>query len=317
MSSRPEDSTGDAPRNKASDIAGGGWIANAAPASLRPYLVLLRLDRPIGSWLLLLPCWWGLALAATGAAPPMTVLYYGLLFAVGAVVMRGAGCIVNDIYDRDFDAAVARTADRPIASGAVTVARALMLLAFMLSLGLAILAQFNAVTIAVGAASLVLVFTYPLMKRVTYWPQIFLGLAFNWGALLGWTALRGTLDWPAAALYLAGIAWTLGYDTIYAHQDKEDDALIGLKSTALLFGAGSRTWIAGFYATTLIFLGIAGARTGLAWPFYLGLALAALHLARQLRRVDLDQPRSCLAAFKSNRDFGLIVTAALLAGQAI
>ncbi len=318
MSNRPEDSR--APRNPASDIVRDAGIAAQAPAALHPYVLLLRLDRPIGTWLLLLPCWWGLALAVTGATPPVLGLpvlglWYGLLFGVGAVVMRGAGCIVNDIYDRDFDAAVARTADRPIASGAVSVRRALLVLAGLLLLGLLILAQFNPFTVGLGAASLALVFTYPLMKRVTHWPQIVLGLAFNWGALLGWTALRGGLDWPAAALYGAGIAWTLGYDTIYAHQDKEDDALLGLKSTALLFGRSSLAWIAGFYAATVALLALAGALVGLAWPFYAGLVLAALHLVRQVRRVDLDEPQSCLSAFKSNRDFGLIVTGALLAGH--
>lgn len=315
MSNWPKDNIGNAPRNTASDIAGHGWIADHAPASLRPYLVLLRLDRPIGTWLLLLPCWWGLALATTASVPPMTVLYYGILFAIGAVAMRGAGCIVNDIYDRKFDSAVARTADRPIPSGTVSVPRALIVLTGMLFLGFVVLVQFNTLTIVVGAASLVLVFTYPLMKRVTYWPQIFLGLAFNWGALVGWTSLREELSWPSVALYLAGIAWTLGYDTIYAHQDKEDDALIGLKSTALLFGPNSAPLIASFFATTIIFLGIAGVLTDLHWIFFVGLTIAALHLCRQLKRVDLDQPKSCLYAFKSNRNFGLIVTATLLAGQ--
>ena len=295
------------------DIAVGGWLDRYTPAPVRPYARLMRLDRPIGTWLLLWPCWWSLALAAPGWPDPWLMA----LFAVGALVMRGAGCTVNDIADRDIDGRVARTATRPLPSGDVSLTRALVLLGVLLAIGLAILVQLGAVAIWLGIAALPLIGFYPFMKRITWWPQAWLGLTFNWGALIGWAAVTGTVGAPPIALYAAGIAWTLGYDTIYAHQDKEDDALIGVKSTALLFGPTSRIWIAGFYAATISFLGLAATLAGLAWPFYLGLALAALHLARQLRRVNMDQPQSCLAAFKSNRDFGLIVTVALLAGRII
>ena len=300
------------PGARASDIVRGTWFERLAPPAARPYMRLARLDRPIGTWLVLLPGWWGIALAAPGTGPDVALL---ALFAVGAVVMRGAGCVVNDIADRDYDARVARTADRPLPSGAVSVARSLAFLAALLAAGLAVLVQFNAFAIAVGAASLVLVFPYPLMKRITYWPQAWLGLTFNWGALVGWAAVRGTLEAPALALYAAGFFWTLGYDTIYAHQDKADDARIGVKSTALLFGTASRHWIAAFYVAATALLAAAGWLAALAWPFYAGLALAAAHLAWQAARVRFDDPRDCLAKFRVNRDFGLIVCAAIIAGH--
>jgi len=302
----------------ASDIPRGGWIDRHVPAALRPWLRLLRLDRPIGTWLLLLPGWWGLALAVplgdADAATAARLLWWGALFGAGALTMRGAGCIVNDIADRRIDARVARTADRPIASGAISVAAALALLAVLLLAGLAILAQFDGFAVALGAASLLLVFPYPLMKRITWWPQAWLGLTFNWGALLGWAAATGDLGWPAIALYAAGFFWTLGYDTIYAHQDKEDDALVGVRSSARWLGARTRPAIALFYAIAVALLALAGILAGLGWSFWPGLALAALHLAGQTRRTDFDDPRSCLAAFRSNRDTGLIVLAAILAG---
>ena len=220
-----------ATRTDASDIPRESWLTRLLPRAAWPYARLARLDRPIGAWLLLFPCWWGIALAAPGWPDP--VLF--ALFALGAVVMRGAGCTWNDITDRDFDARVARTADRPIPSGAVSVRQAAVFLAAQLAVGLAILLCLNRAAIGLGVLSLALVFTYPLMKRVTWWPQFFLGLAFNWGALMGWAAVRGDLAAPALLLYAAGICWTLGYDTIYAHPDREDDALIGIKSKSLLF----------------------------------------------------------------------------------
>ncbi|MGB0670831.1 MAG: 4-hydroxybenzoate octaprenyltransferase [Rhodospirillales bacterium] len=294
------------------DMPKTSWL-DRLPASWLPYARLMRADRPIGTWLLLLPCWWSLSLASPGFPD----LWMALLFGVGALVMRGAGCTVNDIADRDFDARVARTALRPIASGAVSLRAAFVFLAAQLLVGLAILLQFNGLTIAVGAGSLVLVALYPFAKRVTYWPQAVLGLTFNWGALVGWTAVTGSLDLPPVLFYVAGLFWTLGYDTIYAHQDKEDDVMVGVKSTALKFGDRTPIWLAGFYVLALVLMGAGGWLAGLGWAFWAGLALGGLHLARQVITVDINDAAGCLATFKSNRDFGLIVTAAIIAGHLI
>jgi 4-hydroxybenzoate polyprenyltransferase len=272
----------------------------------------MRADRPIGTWLLLFPCWWGLALASPGL-PPASFL---LLFAIGAFVMRGAGCTYNDIVDRDFDGRVARTADRPIPSGAVTLRGAIAFLLAQLLAGLAILLAFDATTIALGVASLVLVFTYPLMKRVTWWPQFFLGLTFNWGVLMGWTAVAGALGMPALLLYAGGVAWTLGYDTIYAHQDKEDDALVGVKSSARRLGDRTRPALFAFYAAAAALFGAAGHAAGLSWPFWVALAAATAQMAWQAWRVDTDQPADCLAKFRSNRLVGWILLAGIAAGRA-
>ena len=295
----------------ASDIVATHWTARLLPRAALPYGALMRLDRPIGTWLLLLPGWWALALAADN----WPNVWYFLLFGIGAVVMRGAGCVVNDLADRKFDAAVARTATRPIASGAVSVPRAFVFLTALSCVGLAILLQFNNFAVAVGAASLLLIATYPFMKRVTYWPQAFLGLTFNWGALLGWAAMTGAIDATALALYAAGFFWTLGYDTIYAHQDKEDDALVGVKSTALLLGSRSRPWIALFYIVTVALLALTGWLAAAGWPYWVGLALAAAHLAQQTIRVDFAAPKNCLHHFKANRDFGLILLAGIIAAR--
>jgi len=297
----------------ATDIPSESWIDRFPPEVIRPYLRLARLDRPIGTWLLLLPCWWGAALA-TPTWPDATMF---VLFTIGAVVMRGAGCTVNDLADRKFDARVARTATRPIASGQISVLKAFVFLALQLLLGLSILLQFNAFTVALGVSSLLLIVLYPFMKRITYWPQLFLGFTFNWGALLGWAAVKGELSAPAFVLYGAGIFWTLGYDTIYAHQDKEDDVLIGVKSTALKFGDGTKPWLVGFYSITVILLAATGLLANLAWPFYSGLTLAALHLAWQIKSVDIANSKNCLRRFKSNRDFGLILLAGIIAAQVI
>jgi 4-hydroxybenzoate polyprenyltransferase len=297
----------------ASDIAAESWIYRLSPAPVRPYLTLARADRPIGTWLLLLPCWWGLALAGGGDARQSG--YYALLFAVGAFVMRGAGCVWNDILDRNYDAQVARTADRPIASGEVSVIAAGIFMAALCASGLAVLLQFNGFTIAIAIASLGLVALYPLMKRFTYWPQAWLGLTFNWGALVGWSAITGSLGAPVLYLYGAGILWTLGYDTIYAHQDKEDDALIGVRSTALLFGNRTKPWVAGFYAGALLMLGMAGHAAGMGALYYAGLGLGALQLAWQVLQLDTSDPLDCLAKFKSNRSFGLLIAAFLVASQ--
>jgi 4-hydroxybenzoate polyprenyltransferase len=308
----------------ATDIRRGSWIDRLLPAPVRPYARLMRLDRPIGTWLLLFPCWWGMALAAPLLRPgsfwPAPAAAWlpaatPLLFALGAVVMRGAGCTYNDIVDRDFDARVARTALRPIPSGQVSVRQASVFLAAQLLVGLLILLTFNRFTILLGALSLVLVFTYPLMKRVTHWPQAFLGLTFNWGALMGWAAVTGGLGLPALALYAGGIAWTLHYDTIYAHQDKEDDALVGVKSTALRLGADTKPWLAGFSAATVVLFEFAVAQAHLAWPAMLAVALVALHLTWQILAVDLDSPADCLAKFRANRWIGWILLIGMIAGQ--
>lgn len=303
----------DAGKAAASDIPVGSWIDRHAPAWARPYLRLMRLDRPIGTWLLLFPCWWSVALAS----PALPDLHAMALFAVGALIMRGAGCTVNDIADRNFDAQVARTADRPIASGQITVFRAIVFLGLELLAGLVVLLQFNRTTVELGILSLALVAIYPFSKRVTYWPQAILGLTFNWGALIGWTAVRGTLDAPALVLYAACFFWTMGYDTIYAHQDKEDDILIGVKSTALKLGENTRPWLFVFYGLTVLLTGIAGWLAALAWPFYVGLALVAAHLLRQAAKVDIGNPHQCLATFKSNRTVGWLLLGALIAGRAV
>ena len=301
--------------DSASDIRSDHWVERLAPPGARPYLRLARIDRPIGTWLLLIPCWWGTAFAASSlSAFRWSDLMLYILFAVGAMVMRGAGCCWNDIMDRDFDAKVARTTQRPIANGDLTVRQALLFMALLMLIGLAVLIPMGQAAAMVAISSLVLVVIYPLMKRVTYWPQFFLGLAFNWGILVAWAAVTGGLGLPAALLYAAGIAWTLGYDTIYAHQDKEDDALIGVKSTALKFGANTKPWLWGFYAVTLVLTAAAGATAGLAWPFYVLLALGAVQLAWQVIDLDLDDPADCLAKFHSNRYFGFILLAGFVAG---
>ena len=306
---------GEAP-GEASDILADHWVLRLAPAEARPYLRLIRIDRPIGTWLLLFPCWWSLALAAAAAGEVLD-LRLGALFAIGALVMRGAGCIVNDIADRNIDAQVARTAQRPIASGQVSVARALVFLGALLLLGLAILIRFNGFAILLGVAALPLIAAYPFMKRITYWPQAWLGLTFNWGALLGWAAVTGGLGPPALLLYAAGVAWTLGYDTIYAHQDKEDDALVGVKSSALKLGARTRPWLIVFYAVAWLLMLASGAAAGLAWPFYLGLAGVAAQLAWQVATLDIDDPAGCLTRFKSNPYTGWILLAGIVAAGAL
>lgn len=308
--------TGQSHTRTASDIRSGDWIERRVPRPVQPYLRLARVDRPIGTWLLLIPCWWGLALATASVRGPNPwhALGYAALFAVGAFVMRGAGCTWNDILDRDFDARVARTAGRPIPSGAISVPQAAVFLVLQLLVALGILLFFNGFTILLAIASLLLVAIYPLMKRVTYWPQAFLGLTFNWGALVGWAAVTGGLELPALLLYAAGNFWTLGYDTIYAHQDKDDDALIGVKSSALRLGAGTRPWLWVFYGIAVLLLAAAFWMAALRWPSYLFLALAAAQLGQQAAAVDLDDPKDCLDKFKSNRFAGLLVLAAILAG---
>jgi 4-hydroxybenzoate polyprenyltransferase len=240
-----------------------------------------------------------------------------ILFALGAFIMRGAGCVTNDIADRDFDGKVARTANRPIPSGQVSVKQAIAFAVMLGLLGLAILLQFNRFAIAVGILSLSTVLIYPYMKRFTYWPQIFLGLAFNWGALLGWAAVRGELALAPGVLYVAGIFWTLGYDTIYAHQDKEDDILVGIKSTALRLGDATPKWLIFFYTMTMVLAAVAGWAAGLHWTFYVALCPAGAHLAWQVATLDIHDPKNCLLRFKSGRDFGLLLCAAFVIGQVV
>lgn len=292
------------------DIHTNDWVDRLLPELARPYARLMRLDRPIGTWLLLWPCLWGLAMAAQGW-PDWRIV---LLFAVGALVMRGAGCVINDLYDRHLDAQVERTASRPLASGALSVTQALVFLGGLLLIGLSILLQFNRFTQGLGLLSMAVVIVYPLAKRVTWWPQLVLGLAFNWGALMGWTAVYGSLAPAPFLLYASGIFWTLGYDTIYAHQDKRDDALIGIKSLALRLGDESRAWLAGFYSFSLILLTMAGYETGLGLGFYLVLPLAIVHATYQLVTWRMDDPANCLQRFRWNRDYGLIVFIAILCG---
>jgi 4-hydroxybenzoate polyprenyltransferase len=289
----------------------GNWVDGLAPAWTRPYLRLARLDRPIGSWLLLMPCWWSVALAAVHARSQVN-LWHVLLFFVGAFAMRGAGCTWNDIVDRDLDAQVERTRSRPIPSGQVTVAAAAAFLALQALVGLAVLLQFNPFTIYVGFASLAVVVIYPFMKRITYWPQIVLGLAFSWGALMGWPATFARLDLPAFLLYAGAISWVIGYDTIYAHQDREDDALIGIKSTALLFRERTKPMLTLFYALAVALIALAGWSAGAGLVFALGLLAFAAHLAWQIARLNVDDPVNCLVVFKSNRDAGLILFAGLV-----
>jgi 4-hydroxybenzoate polyprenyltransferase len=294
----------------------GNWVDGVAPAWARPYLRLARLDRPIGSWLLLMPCWWSVGLAAVHARSEVNV-WHLLLFFIGAFAMRGAGCTWNDIVDRDLDSRVERTRSRPIPSGQVTVASAAAFLVLQALVGLAVLLQFNRFTMYVGFASLAVVAIYPFMKRITYWPQIVLGLAFSWGALMGWPATFARLDLPALLLYAGAISWVIGYDTIYAHQDREDDALIGIKSTALLFRERTKPMLALFYALAVALIALAGWSAGAGFVFALGLLAFAAHLAWQIARLDVDDPVDCLMVFKSNRDAGLILFAGLVLDAAL
>jgi 4-hydroxybenzoate polyprenyltransferase len=295
----------------------GNWVDNFAPAFTRPYLRLARADRPIGSWLLLMPCWWSAALAAVAAGAAGPNPWHLVLFAIGTVVMRGAGCTWNDIVDRDIDAKVERTRSRPIPSGQVSVTAAAAFLVLQALIGLAVLVQFNRFAIATGIASLAIVAIYPFMKRITWWPQIVLGLAFSWGAPMGWAAAFGRLDWPALVLYAGSIAWVIGYDTIYAHQDREDDALLGLKSTARLFGDRTKPMLAAFFAAAVVLIAIAGLGAGTGIAFAIGLVGFAAHLAWQVRRLDVADPALCLRLFKSNRDAGLILFAGLVVDAAV
>jgi 4-hydroxybenzoate polyprenyltransferase len=290
----------------------GNWVDTHAPRWSRPYLRLARYDRPIGSWLLLLPCWWSAALAASVAHDISRLPLNLALFLIGAFVMRGAGCTWNDITDRDLDAKVERTRSRPIPAGQVSVSQAIIFLIAQAFTGLAVLLQFNRFAIATGIASLIIVAVYPFMKRITWWPQIVLGLAFSWGALMGFAVTLGRLDATAIVLYGGSIAWVIGYDTIYAHQDAEDDALIGVKSTARLFGERTHQALLLFYGFAVLLVGAALALAGSGFAAWIGLGAFAAQLAWQIRRLRTDDPALCLRVFKSNRDAGLLLFAGLL-----
>jgi 4-hydroxybenzoate polyprenyltransferase len=301
---------------KISDAVSRSWI-NHLPAALIPYAQLMRLDRPIGWWLLLLPCWWGLALGQIAAGGGWPNFWMAVLFLIGAIVMRGAGCTLNDIVDRDIDHKVERTRTRPLPAGLVSVRQAVVFLGVQLLTGLLVLIQFNRYTVILAICSLAIVAIYPFMKRITYWPQVVLGLAFNWGALLGWSALQGSLSLAPVLLYFGGISWTLAYDTIYAHQDKDDDALIGVKSTALRFGGATVYWLVFFFGLALVLIDASFWLVTAPLPAHVGVAGAALHAAWQVSRFDGNDPLCCLKLFRANRAFGVIILAGLVIGSLI
>jgi len=299
---------------KASDIRANAWMISMAPNITRPYLHLIRADRPIGTWLLLLPCLWSLSMASKGMDGGLPDPWYVLLFVFGAFVMRGAGCVINDLWDRDIDGKVARTSERPIASGVVSVRAAFTYLAGLLLLGLLVLIQFNMMAIVLGISSLALVTMYPLMKRITYWPQAFLGFTFNWGALLAWAAVTGSVDAAVVFLYGAGVLWTLGYDTVYGHQDKSDDLLAGVKSSSIKLGQHTQLFVAVVYILSLLLFTTAGLLAGMTWFFYLMLGISGLQFIWQVSTLKIDDPANCLTRFKSNRDVGLLIFLGALLG---
>ena len=308
-------------QGRVADAPSGHWVYRALPRPLWPYAQLARWDRPIGWQLLLWPCWWSAALAATAHAkagePLLSLLpsfWHLVLFLVGAIAMRGAGCTYNDLVDEDIDAKVERTRSRPLPSGQVTKRGAWLFLVAQALVGLAVLLQFNGFTIVLGIASLAVVAVYPFMKRFTDWPQLVLGLAFSWGALMGWAAAFGGLAEPALLLYAGSILWVIGYDTIYAHQDKEDDALVGVRSTARLFGAWTKPWLVGLYGGALMLFALAYAAAEVPMPALAGLLAAGAHMTRQIRSLDIDRPEQCLRLFKSNNLVGWLIFLGLVGG---
>jgi 4-hydroxybenzoate polyprenyltransferase len=303
---------------RVSDAPSGNWVYRALPRRLWPYAQLARWDRPIGWQLLMLPCFWSAALAANAAAgsgQPVfgQMIWHLLLFFAGAVAMRGAGCTYNDLVDHDIDMQVARTRSRPLPSGRVTRAEAKIFLVLQAIVGLVILLCFNLFTIVLGVLSLAIIAIYPFAKRFTDWPQFFLGLAFSWGALMGWAAVFGTLSLPAVCLYLAAICWTIGYDTIYAHQDKEDDAIVGVRSTARLFGDSTKLWLSLFFAATLLLAAIAFAAVGIGFLGWVGLVVAAVLFGYQLVVLDINDGSQCLELFKFNGVVGAVIFIGLVA----
>lgn len=292
------------------------WAEKHTPKWMLPYIQLSRINRPAGTFMLLWPCFWSISLAApAGQLPDLGML---ALFGTGAFIMRSAGCTINDMWDKNFDKQVERTNQRPLASGALTYPQAWGFLAAQLSAGLGVLLQLNWYSIVLGASSLSLVAAYPFMKRVTYWPQAFLGLTFNFGALLGWSAVQGSCAWPVVLpLYAGGIAWTLVYDTLYAHQDKNDDRQIGVKSTALLFADNTKPILNAFAVATVAGIGTAGYAADLAWPFYAGLTGSAAHLAWQINTAQLDNPINLQERFGSNKWLGALIFGSIVAGKVI
>jgi 4-hydroxybenzoate polyprenyltransferase len=308
-------------QGRVADAPSRHWVYRALPRWLWPYAQLARWDRPIGWELLMWPCWWSAAMAASSYARPGDALlgllpspWTLLLFLIGAVAMRGAGCTYNDIVDRDIDARVERTRSRPLPSGQVSRKSAWLFLVLQALAGLIVLLQFNSFAVGLGLASLVVVALYPFMKRFTNWPQLVLGLAFSWGALMGWAAEFGDIDEPAVMLYIGSVLWVIGYDTIYAHQDREDDALIGVRSTARLFGDSTKIWLIGFYGGALICFAFAFSLAQVPMPALAGLLAAGLHMARQVWALDIDNPQQCHRLFYSNRMVGLIIFLGLIGG---
>lgn len=308
-------------QGRVADAPSGHWVYKLLPRSLWPYAQLARWDRPIGWWLLLWPCWWSAALAASAGAKPgaqltdvMPSLWHLALFLVGAVAMRGAGCTYNDLVDRDIDDQVERTRSRPLPSGQVSPKQVIVFIFVQAFTGLVVLLQFNWFAVVLGTASLLVVAIYPFMKRITDWPQLVLGLAFSWGALMGWAAHFGRLELAPLLLYSGSILWVIGYDTIYAHQDKEDDALVGVRSTARLFGDNTKIWLIGLYGTALLFFGTAFALAEVPLPALAGLLAAGSHMIRQIRSLDIDDPDQCLKLFQSNSTVGWLIFLGLLGG---
>ncbi|PLW75190.1 4-hydroxybenzoate octaprenyltransferase [Cohaesibacter celericrescens] len=303
---------------RVADAVRGHWVDTFSPAWFRPYARLSRLERPIGWWLLLWPCIWSLTLAVatreSGQQPPVgTILWYGVAFWLGAIVMRGAGCTYNDIVDYKIDELVERTRSRPLPSHQVTRKNAWVWFAIQGLIGLVVLLQFNTYTIWLGLGSLSVVAIYPFMKRITNWPQLVLGLAFSWGALVGWTSITGSLDVAPVVMYVACIVWTIGYDTIYAHQDREDDVMIGVKSTALLFAENTRAWLILFYFVMVSLMMTSMIVSGVAWPAFVGLAIATIHMGWQIWILDINNGDQCLFLFRSNTQVGWLLFAGLLA----
>jgi 4-hydroxybenzoate polyprenyltransferase len=312
-----------AAQGRVADAPSGHWVYRVLPRWLWPYAQLARWDRPIGWQLLLWPCWWSAALAAAAYARPtdpiLTLLpqpYTLVLFLIGAIAMRGAGCTYNDIVDEDIDVAVERTRSRPLPSGKVTRRQAWTFLVIQALIGLGVLLQFNSFAVGLGISSLVIVAIYPFMKRFTDWPQLVLGLAFSWGALMGWANEFGDIDAPAIMLYIGSILWVIGYDTIYAHQDKEDDAIVGVRSTARLFGDNTKAWLAGLYAGALMCFAVAFANAQAPVPVMAGLIAAGAHMARQISKLDIDNPDQCLRLFQSNNQVGWLVFLGIVGGAA-
>jgi len=309
------------PSDRVADAPSDNWVYAALPRRLWPYAQLARWDRPIGWQLLMWPCWWSLALSANAVAVIdgaglLRMAWYLVLFTVGAIAMRGAGCTYNDLVDHEIDNRVARTRSRPLPSGRVSRNQAKAFMVLQALVGLLVLVQFNLFAIVLGVCSLAIVAIYPFAKRFTDWPQFFLGLAFSWGALMGWAAIYASLEIAPVLLYAGSVLWTIGYDTIYAHQDKEDDALVGVRSTARLFGDRSRQWLAGIYAAAALCMIAAALAAGAGWPAYAGLAIAVAMLGWQIVTVDIDDADQCLVLFQSNHKVGWVVFMALVAGAA-